>query len=106
VNRLEFTHQIVNLLAAMMLDKEQPIIDYVKRSDMEQKRLFDLGLSKCDGIYIISGHQRGKAIDIYFLSEDLLSLVNPKRGHEYWHKYWEEKGGKPMIEWDPGHFEG
>jgi hypothetical protein len=113
MNRVEFTHQIVNLLAAMMLDKEYPIIDYVKRSKEEQKRLFDLGLSKADGVNGISGHQIGKAVDIYFPDLDDVDkdmdkneLLPPKMGWEYWHKYWEEKGGKPMIDWDKGHFEG
>jgi hypothetical protein len=106
MNRLEFTRAKCNLIAAMFLEKEQPIEDYLKRSTEEQKRLFDLGLSKCDGVNIVSAHQRGKAIDIYFLSDDLTTLVTPKKGYEYWHKYWEQKGGKPMIEWDPGHFEG
>ena len=106
MNRLEFTHQLANLLAAMMLDKEQPIIDYVKRSKEEQTRLFGLGLSECDGVEKISAHQRARAVDIYFLSEDLTSLVDPNKGWEYLHKYWERKGGKPMIEWDKGHFEG
>jgi len=106
MNRVEFTHQIVNLLAAMMLDDEHPILDYVKRSDEEQMRLFDRKLSKCDGVKNISLHQVGKAADIYFLDDDLKKLSDPKMGFEYWHKYWEMKGGKPMIEWDKGHFEG
>ena len=49
MNRVEFTRNLVNLLAAMMLEGEHPIIDYVKRSDEEQKRLFMKGKSKCDG---------------------------------------------------------
>jgi hypothetical protein len=106
MNRLEFTRAKCNLIAAMFLDGEQPIEDYLKRSTEEQKRLFSLGLSECDGVEKVSAHQRGKAIDIYFLSDDLTTLVEPKKGYEYWHKYWEGKGGKPIIEWDKGHFEG
>ena len=30
----------------------------------------------------------------------------PKQGWEYWHKIWKQWGGKKMIEWDRGHFEG
>jgi hypothetical protein len=104
MNRVEFTHQIVNLLAAMMLDGEHPIIDYVKRSPEEQNRLFKAGASKCDGINTISNHQLGKAMDIYFMEDG--EVVDSKKGWEYWHKYWEGKGGKPIIEWDKGHFEG
>ena len=113
MNRVEFTKSITNLLAAMMLDNEYPIIDYVKRSEVEQRHLFTEGKSKCDGISSISQHQRGKAADIYFPDLDDIDkdmdkdeLLPPKKGWEYWHTYWEEKGGKPMIEWDKGHFEG
>ncbi len=106
MNRLEFTKAKNNLVAAMFLDNEQPIEDYLKRSNEEQKRLFEKGLSKCDGVKVRSRHQDGCAIDIYFLSDDGAKLVDPKKGYEYWHKYWEQKGGKPMIEWDKGHFEG
>jgi len=104
MNRIEFTRNINNLLAAMMLDGEHPIIDYVKRSSEEQMRLFIENKSKCDGVKILSAHQSGKAMDIYFVENS--ELVEPKKGWEYWHKYWEEKGGQPIIEWDKGHFEG
>lgn len=103
MTRIEFTHNLVNLLAAMMLENEHPIIDYVKRSDDEQMRLFLLGKSKCDGINKISAHQKGIAVDIYFIEEGKLS--GPKRDFDFWHKYWESKGGKPEISWDRGHFE-
>ena len=123
MNRLEFTRAKCNLIAAMFLDKEQPIEDYLKRSNEEQYRLYCIGrtfdsegnliskdedkvVTNCDGKNEISGHQKGKAIDIYFLSDDLTTLVDPKKGYKYWHEYWEKKGGKPMIEWDAGHFEG
>jgi len=106
MNRVEFTRAKNNLIAIMILAGENPIEDYLKRSDEEQMRLFIKGLSKCDGIKIISGHQKGMAEDIYFVSDDGTKLVNPKKGWEYWHKYWEGKGGKPMIVWDKSHFEG
>jgi len=113
MNRVEFTRAKNNLIAAMILDGEYPIEDYLKRSPEEQNRLFRLGLSKCDGYIIISGHQKGIADDIYFpdlddIDKDLdkNELLPPKKGWEYWHKYWEGKGGKPMLEWDKGHFEG
>jgi hypothetical protein len=104
MTRIEFTKAIVNLLAAMMLEREYPILDYIKRSDEEQMRLFVKNLSKCDGIKIKSKHQTGRAADIYFIEEN--KIVDPKKGWEFWHKYWESKGGQPMIEWDRGHFEG
>lgn len=104
MDRVEFTRNLVNLLAAMLLDGEHPILDYVKRSDEEQARLYKEGKSKCDGVKVKSKHQLGKAADIYFVEDG--KLVEPKRGWEYWHKRWEEKGGNPMIDWDKGHFEG
>jgi hypothetical protein len=90
----------------MFLDEEQPILDYLKRSPEEQNRLFKEGKSKCDGYEKVSRHQSGKAADIYFLNEDCSGLADPIRGWEYWHNYWEKLGGRPMIIWDKGHFEG
>ena len=104
MTRVEFTKALNNLIAAMFLDKENPLLDYVKRSDEEQMRMFVKKLSKCDGIIKKSKHQIGRAADIYFIDENG-KLCDPKKGWEYWHIYWEEKGGLPMIEWDKGHFE-
>ena len=104
MNRVEFTHNLTNLLAAMFLEGEHPIIDYVKRSNEEQMHLYQEGKSKCDGVKVISRHQVGCAADIYFIEDR--KLADPKKGWEHWHRYWEEKGGSPMISWDKGHFEG
>lgn len=110
MTRVEFTHQICNLLAAMMLDDEHPVIDFVKRSDEEQMRLFILKKSKCDGIKNQSQHQFGKAMDIYFVEGGKTS--DPIKGWSYWHDYWVKKGGKPELldengkPWDRAHFEG
>ena len=106
MNRVRFTKAAAKLLSAMIYAEERPIIDWVKRSDHEQARLFKDGKSKCDGKKNVSKHQRGKAIDIYFVSEDGKALVEPKKGYSYWHRVWVEMGGKPMISWDKGHFEG
>lgn len=104
MNRVEFTVNIVELLHQMILLGEHPIIDFVKRSDQEQKRLFDAGLSKCDGIGNRSKHQSGCAMDIYFVGET--GLEDPQMGFDHWHDTWENLGGRSMIEWDKGHFEG
>lgn len=113
MNRVEFTKAKCKLIAAMFLENETPIEDYLKRSPEEQFRLFLAKLSKCDGIHNISAHQVGKAIDILFPDiadqdhdGDTKELLPPKKGFEFWHEYWEKLGGKPMIEWDKGHFEG
>jgi len=104
MTRVEFTRRINNLIAAMILEGEHPVIDYVKRSPEEQKRLFDAGLSKCDGVKVISKHQIGRAVDIYFIEND--QIVEPRKGFEFWHMDWQNRGGAPIIEWDKGHFEG
>lgn len=103
MTRVEFTRKIVELLRNMHLFGEHPVIDFCKRSDEEQARLFALGLSKCDGDRVRSRHQDGKAMDIYFVEEG--RLVDPQSGWEFWHKKWEALGGQPMIGWDKGHFE-
>ena len=106
-NRREFTKKIAELIIQMCKEKEQPILDYALRSAEEQNRLFKAGKSKCDGYQKISAHQRGKAMDIYFYNEKQGILdFTTKEKYKRWHKKWEEKGGKPMIEWDVGHFEG
>lgn len=103
MTRVEFTRLICNLIEEMIYEGENPIIDYVLRSTEEQKRLFDKGLSKCDGVEKRSAHQSAKAMDIYFIEDG--EMVDPKMGWEFWHKAWEKRGGKPMISWDRGHFE-
>ncbi len=105
MNRVEFTRNICLLMDEMFIEGERPILDYVKRSDAEQMRLYLQGKSKCDGIEKISQHQRGKAADIYFVSEDHSHIVDPTKGYGYWHDRWCELGGKEMILWDQGHFE-
>lgn len=107
MTREEFTEQICRLILRMREEGEAPILDYVKRWAEEQNRLYMAGLSKCDGYVKISQHQRGRAADIYFLDQSRgAGLAAPIHGHEYWHEVWEEMGGKPMIDWDQGHFEG
>ena len=104
MTRVEFTVNIVQLLHQMILLGEHPVGDFWKRSKEEQKRLFDAGLSKCDGEHNISAHQVGRALDIYFIEDN--KVVDPKSGWVYWHDLWEAWGGVPVISWDQGHFEG
>ena len=103
MTRIDFTSAIIYLLNEMAAEGEQPIIDYVKRSANEQKRLFKEGKSKCDGKTKISAHQRGKAMDIYFIVNGKLDMGLER--YERWHSIWETIGGKPMIKWDLPHFE-
>jgi hypothetical protein len=115
MNRVDFTINIVGVLHEMILLGEHPIIDYVLRSAEEQNRLYRIGrgdkgpelekiITNRDGYKIPSAHQSGKAMDIYFIEDG--QMVDPKKGWTYWHSEWEKMGGKPMINWDKGHFEG
>ena len=72
--RCEFVKKITQLLSEMINEKDFPLIDYVKRSDEEQNRLFKLKKSQCDGFKIKSAHQRGMAMDIYFLKKGLKNV--------------------------------
>jgi len=110
--RVDFTVAVVKLLYQMITEGESPIIDYVKRSTTEQKHLYDIGLSKCDGEYRISAHQKGKAIDIFFqdigdIDKDGITkeLIEPLKGFIYWHEVALGLGFSPMIPWDKNHFE-
>lgn len=104
MTRVEFTRNITELLVKMQNEGEFPVIDFVKRSTEEQKRLYDMGLSKCDGEINQSQHQFGKAMDIYFVENG--KLTDPHRGWDWWHQVWEKQhGGQPMLDWDRGHFE-
>jgi LAS superfamily LD-carboxypeptidase LdcB len=115
MNRIEFTKKIANLLAAMFLAEENPILDYALRSQEEQHRLWQIGRDKdgnkigstvtnCDGYKNISAHQTGHALDIGFIENNVWST--PKKGWKYWHDYWVSLGGKQEINWDEDHFEG
>jgi hypothetical protein len=104
--RQSFNVALVKLLNAMIEAGEIPLVDFVKRSNEEQKRLFDLGLSKCDGVNIRSKHQSGMAVDIYLTDKDgrLKDWSMGGLATRY-HALWESLGGKPELLWDRGHFE-
>jgi len=103
--RVEFTEALGSLLQYMINEGDTPIVDFVKRSNEEQKRLFDAGLSKCDGVVKISKHQTGEAVDVYLLVGGKLHDWNADDRWDKYHTFWEESGGRPVLEWDKGHFE-
>ena len=105
MTRVEFSKCIVQLMSMMIEEGEDFLIDYCLRSAEEQNRLFKAGKSKCDGYKIKSAHQFGKAVDIYFVKNTKMNFKD-KEKYEYWHWKWECMGGRKMIEWDWGHFEG
>lgn len=117
MNRPEYTKNICELVLMMIEEGENPIGDFWKRSDEEQYRLWKIGrdekgnvigktVTNCDGRISISDHQRGKGLDILFLSEDNEQIIEPKKGWDYWHVEWSRRGGKPAIKGDAGHFGG
>lgn len=103
--RPEFTAALAELLRYIINEGDSPIVDFVKRSDAEQERLYRAGLSRCDGKTKISKHQTGEAADIYLLVDGKLHDWNANDCWSKYHAFWEELGGKPVIEWDKGHFE-
>jgi len=104
--RTNFTKMLIDLASFMIANEDFPILDYLKRSTEEQKRLFELGLSKCDGVKIQSKHQVGIAIDIYLARADgTLKDWNDDGKGKFYHDYWESLGGAPGLSWDIGHFE-
>jgi hypothetical protein len=108
MNRREFTKNMAKLITQMVADGHEPIADFLLRSAEEQKRLFDAGLSKCDGVKKPSRHQYGRAVDIYFfINGDVdFSYVRTAELAKKYHELWVSWGGKPMIEWDQPHYEG
>lgn len=109
MNRREFTKLIAKLINQMNDDGYEPILDYVLRSEDEQKRLYDKGLSKCDGVIKKSAHQFGKAADIYFVWDNVPDYgfvrQESKEGAKKYHDLWVSWGGKPCILWDLTHYE-
>ena len=107
MKRTHFTRALAELIMYICNEGDLPILDYVKRSDEEQKRLFDLGLSKCDGVNKISQHQKGRAADIYLLDENgaLLDWNKVIDKRTKYRDFWENSGGAKMIDWDQGHWE-
>ena len=119
MTRREFTKNFALFVVQMIKAREEPIFDYFLRDAETQKRLFDRGLSKCDGYKHLSRHQFGTAGDMYFVGRDYkgdpkVLYAEPLEAEKHpirdryvkWHKIWEEKyGGKPMITWDCGHWE-
>jgi hypothetical protein len=102
-SRTEFTIALANLISQMELNGDKPILDYVKRSAEEQRRLFDKGLSKCDGVNKVSAHQIGRAADIYLDNNGSIEWTEEKAN--YYHEIWSNMGGRAAISWDLGHFE-
>lgn len=101
--RIKFTQMFGELIDFAAEVGINVIVDYVLRTAAEQKRLFDNGFSKCDGIRKKSQHQRALAVDLYIVEGGAIS--DNKERYRQLHDRWEIFGGEPMIEWDIGHFE-
>ena len=112
MTRSEFSVMIARMITQMSDDGLTPAIDYAKRSDQEQARLFALNdpehhvwVTSDDGVKHISDHQRGKAVDL-LLFDGNGALINnwPDKVAKKYHALWESWGGKPVIPKDIGHF--
>jgi hypothetical protein len=103
MTRTNFTLIISNLIAQMHLAGDSPILDWAFRSTEAQQEMFKAGKSKCDGVKKRSRHQDGLAVDIYLVHDESIDWLPDKA--KYYHDLWQSWGGKPMIDWDKGHFE-
>ena len=106
MKRAKFTKMLSFLLKTMTDDGNMPVVDYVLRSATEQKRLYDLGRSKCDGVKRKSKHQAGLAVDIYFVVNGKIDFAYNNTSHlaDQYHRLWENLGGKKTISWDKPHY--
>jgi len=102
-DRVFFTWILTQISQEIIDAGDQPIFDYIKRSNEEQKRLYKQKLSDCDGYKKISQHQLGKACDIYFIKNN--KILWNKFLYEKWHTRWQELGGSPAIPGDLCHFQ-
>ena len=105
--RSEFTFKVAELIFWIDAQDWKPILDFAKRTEYEQAHLFQLGLSKCDGIHKISPHQYEASpgllgVDIYIdAGSGIFDTEIYRKAHEHWIKL----GGDEMIEWDQAHFQ-
>lgn len=122
MRRLEFTRHMHDLLDYAKYNNIPVIVDYVKRSYEEQKRLVAEGKSKT----LKSRHLQGKAVDLYIVNDRGTEVLWPKKDkddliyklYKILGGYWESKGnnfrwggnfdkdGNPLTGFfDPYHFE-
>ena len=105
MTRQEFTKLINQLIREMVDAGDQPILDYALRSSEEQKRLFDLKASLCDGYKIQSRHNQGLAVDIYLTENGKVQYAWEFDKAIKWHNRWKElTGADAWLDWDAPHF--
>lgn len=109
MKKWQFTENVAKLILWCREQGYYVFMDYGLRSAEEQKRLFDKGLSRCNGASTISAHQYGKhphghfAVDLPMCGNDW--DINSPEPYERAHDFWSTLGGAPMISWDKAHFE-
>lgn len=113
MKRHEFSPLVAKLILWIVEKGWFAILGHAERSKEEQKRMYDAGLSKCDGVNKISAHQyrdaRGRyAIDIFIHDGD--GNINKVKLYEEAHSYWSSLGGDPVTVFSNGskdwpHFE-
>jgi hypothetical protein len=101
--RTDFTAAIAKLITLGNDHGLDLVLDWALRDDETQRRMYDRGLSKCDGTTKKSKHQAGCAVDLYIISN---GKISEEPDHYKWlHERWVAMGGAPEILWDMGHFE-
>jgi hypothetical protein len=101
--RTDFTAAIDKLITLGTEHGLDLVLDWALRDAETQRRMYDRGLSKCDGTTKKSRHQSGCAADLYIISQGKIS--DNLRDYEWLHEQWVAMGGAPMLSWDMGHFE-
>lgn len=107
-DQISHAWRVMKLLLYLISEGENFTIGDAFRSREEQNRLFKLDppVTKCDGFIRRSRHQDKLAIDILFFSpEGQYMRKAPEDKVKKYHDYWSAIGGRPLIAWDPCHFE-
>jgi len=101
--RTDFTAALAKLIILGNDHGYELVLDWALRDAETQRRMFDKGLSKCDGTTKKSRHQFGTAVDLYVIADGKISEAT--EDYEWLHDRWEELGGGERISWDMGHFQ-
>jgi len=92
MKRVDFLYMIGSLLQFANDECINVICAAFYRTEAEQKKLFDQGLSKCDGVNIRSPHQDWLAMDFYIVKNDELVLDRVQE-YDMLGNRWEDIGG-------------
>jgi len=89
--RIEFFRKISKLIIMASIHEIKLLPTSFMRTAEEQKKLFDAEKSKCDGINLISNHQKGLAID-FVIVRDGKAIWTDDPEYKLLGQMWEEEG--------------